>query len=372
MIQSIFNKDSIMNIMIRSGHIIMLLVLVACSENQFGNDMISEPKLIQYDFEEVTTPNDTLTYLKRDMSLITGIVKSFDNEPIYEAHYSEGQLHGQKTTWYSNRKNQIKTQEFYQNGKRHGLQHMWYEDGQLMKQGNYLFGHPNSVQRNWYENGQLCTKHGYHDGIKEGLHQEWYRDGNMRNNLFYEKNELYPNHRLFENLSDALRDTNNSRFDTSYYFIKGNNGVLHFWTEEIGYEYRFVSGLCCQTIVTPFSEETSEKISEILNNYFNKIGDSRWDFYRNGHRAYVNSKEIPIVGYKGFSFELDIAVKNDSKTKLIQLFEGYIDNELISETTSISQFLNASESEIEALYIKGIEEGYLSTRTDFGTFITAW
>ena len=88
----------------------------------------------RYHMDEVVTPgtcpNDTITYLKKDMSLVNGIVFS-DNRGYLAIEYN------------------------YKNGKKHGLSRCWHENGQLSLEYNYTDGKSDGLFRWWYENGQL-------------------------------------------------------------------------------------------------------------------------------------------------------------------------------------------------------------------------
>ena len=104
----------------------------------------------RYHIDEVTSPNDTLTYLKHDMSLLNGIV------------YSEfGDL------------------GMYVYGKEEGLHKRWFEDGQLWTESNYKEGEKEGLHKRWYENGQL----GYEGYISDG---NWW----MSMKSYYENGQL--------------------------------------------------------------------------------------------------------------------------------------------------------------------------------------
>ena len=73
--------------------------------------------LREYKASDVTIPNDSLAYLKSDMTLVTGLVTS---------KYDNGQLAEQTT---------------FKNGVRDGLFTLWYKkSGQLGVEGNYKNG----------------------------------------------------------------------------------------------------------------------------------------------------------------------------------------------------------------------------------------
>ena len=73
-------------------------------------------KVQRYHVDEATSPNDKLTYLKKDMSLVSGIV--FDT--VYNG--------------------QLADEGNYKDGKEDGLFKSWYKNGQLADKGNFIDG----------------------------------------------------------------------------------------------------------------------------------------------------------------------------------------------------------------------------------------
>ena len=68
----------------------------------------------------------------------------------------------------------------YVNGEKYdGLYKAWYENGQLMNEGNYKDGDRDCLCKTWYENGQLMSKENWRDGLQDGLFKEWYRNGQL-------------------------------------------------------------------------------------------------------------------------------------------------------------------------------------------------
>jgi antitoxin component YwqK of YwqJK toxin-antitoxin module len=91
------------------------VILFSCSESE-----------IKYHIDEVSFPNDTLTYLKSDMSLLNGNVYSEFGEL---GEFTNGEREGRHKRWYENGK--LKSDHNWKNGKREGRQKKWYENGQL-------------------------------------------------------------------------------------------------------------------------------------------------------------------------------------------------------------------------------------------------
>ena len=152
--------------------LLVSVILFSCSDSE-----------IRYHIDETTSPTDTLTFLKLDMTPLNGMV------------YCEFGDNG-----------------FYINGKRDGEHKRWYDNGQLRDLGNYdngifvnykgWFENGNQYIHNvpikdsisevmeWYESGQLKTKYNKNGWVKEGEYKEWYENGNVRLISNYKNNKL--------------------------------------------------------------------------------------------------------------------------------------------------------------------------------------
>ena len=65
--------------------LLLTIFFVGCSE-----------KVQRYHVDETTSPNDKLTYLKKDMSLVSGIVFDtlYNGQLIQESNYKDGKKEG--------------------------------------------------------------------------------------------------------------------------------------------------------------------------------------------------------------------------------------------------------------------------------------
>jgi len=135
--------------------VFLLLGLVSCGDASSNASENVKPKLKEYSLDEVTIPNDTMAFFKKDMKPVTGVVRD---------RYEDGQL---------------KFEYNYKDGKKDGLHRGWYEDGQLKFEDNYKDGKKDGLCRVWYENGQLRLEWNYKDGKEDGLHRLWYEDGQL-------------------------------------------------------------------------------------------------------------------------------------------------------------------------------------------------
>ena len=103
--------------------LLIISVLIGCTSKN------------RYHIDEITNPTDTLCFLKKDMSLVNGIV------------YNEfGDL------------------GLFINGQRDGLHKIWYDNGQLKYEGNFINGKVDGLSRKWSEYGQLELEGNYKDG----------------------------------------------------------------------------------------------------------------------------------------------------------------------------------------------------------------
>jgi antitoxin component YwqK of YwqJK toxin-antitoxin module len=62
-------------------------------------------------------------------------------------------------------------------GMREGLYRLLWEDGQLLREGNYLKGQYAGTWRRWYRNGQLEHERNYVNGKREGWYRTWFENG---------------------------------------------------------------------------------------------------------------------------------------------------------------------------------------------------
>ena len=133
--------------------VFLLVGLYSCGNDATSNASENiKPKLKEYWMEEVTIPNDTIAFFKKDMKPVTGIVKD---------KYENGQLKLERT---------------HKDGYLDGLSRTWYENGQLYVEINYKDGKKDGVGRNWYENGQLNEEGEWQEGVIISI-KRWDEDG---------------------------------------------------------------------------------------------------------------------------------------------------------------------------------------------------
>lgn len=143
-------KEKIISILLIS------IILFSCSnENK------------RYHIDETTSPNDTLTYLKSDMSLLNGIVFGEFGE---FGKYVDGIKDGIHKEWYES--GQILLEETYKLGDKNFngfYRKYWFENGQLMGQGSYT-----GEYIEYYDNGKIAKKGNLINGKLVGIHKTYY------------------------------------------------------------------------------------------------------------------------------------------------------------------------------------------------------
>lgn len=153
--------------------VVILFSLNGCSESDPVET--DQKKEIFFDFDDITIPNDSIAYHKRDMTRVTGLVKDFDKYITFKANYKNGRLHGLKQTWFWG--GVLKSEGFYVNGKKEGVHRFWFSSRQLKARLEYHNDGLQGVQKSWYENGQISAEISYKDGFEHGVSKSWYENG---------------------------------------------------------------------------------------------------------------------------------------------------------------------------------------------------
>jgi len=92
------------------------------------------------------------------------------------ALYEGKPFSGQATTFYSN--GQQATQIDFVNGKRHGIESRWFEDGTKKFEGRFQENTLVGVFEEWHQNGQRKSQAVWQGGKRESI-TEWDENGNL-------------------------------------------------------------------------------------------------------------------------------------------------------------------------------------------------
>ena len=110
----------------------LLIGILSCGDDAKGDvKKVVTSKLKEYSLNEVTIPNDTMAFFKKDMKPVTGVVinKHVNNELKCKQVFVNGLRDGELKSWWRN--GQLREVTNYKNGIRNGLSTRWFSSGQL-------------------------------------------------------------------------------------------------------------------------------------------------------------------------------------------------------------------------------------------------
>ena len=73
----------------------------------------------------------------------------------------------------------------YKKGKRHGLNRLFYENGNLRIEASYVDDQKEGLDKFYFSSGKLASEVNYLKGKKEGLQKEYTIDGTLDNDVMY-------------------------------------------------------------------------------------------------------------------------------------------------------------------------------------------
>ena len=119
--------------------------------------------------------NGKVTTWYKEGNIIDGNLGQIWSEELY----MEGNV-VDKTRYTYHENGEIKSEEYYINGKRDSKWTSWYEDGLKLSEGNYKDGKRDGKWTSWYENGLKWTDRNYKDGKRDGKSSEWFANGQIK------------------------------------------------------------------------------------------------------------------------------------------------------------------------------------------------
>jgi len=72
-----------------------------------------------------------------------------------------------------------------QHGQRHGINQLFYADGKLRSEVNYLFDKKEGAYKEYYSTGELALEVNYRNDRKEGVQKEYFRNGKLSSEVRY-------------------------------------------------------------------------------------------------------------------------------------------------------------------------------------------
>lgn len=94
--------------------------------------------------------------------------------------FREGKAHGWQRIWNEN--GQCLTERYYQLNLQEGAARGWWEDGSLRFSYHYQHDLQEGNCKEWLPNGQLYTDFNYKNGYEDGWQRMWWDDGTIRAN----------------------------------------------------------------------------------------------------------------------------------------------------------------------------------------------
>ena len=88
---------------------------------------------------------------------------------------------------------QLEYEGNFVDGKQDGIWKHYYESGQLKKIVNWRDGKPNGLKESYYENGQLEKEGKYKDGEQDGIWKYYYESGQLKSerNFIFSSSQQY-------------------------------------------------------------------------------------------------------------------------------------------------------------------------------------
>ncbi len=169
----------------RSKALILLLFVTACLYSCKRND----PKQFYNSADPNIKSHRGVTYLKT--TPITGVVFTLNNQNDTTAlvSYTEGKRDGVEILYYSN--GQKRSVRYYAKGWKIGEHQGWHPNGQQSFIYHFTDDMFDGSQREWLENGRLYSDLNFDHGVESGAQRVWYADGTIKANYIVKNNRRY-------------------------------------------------------------------------------------------------------------------------------------------------------------------------------------
>ncbi len=122
---------------------------------------------------------DVYDWLPKDLNALTGRLSVYlpSGQKVIEKSIRDGKLDGVFRLWYING-TMLQEQEFLL-GIEHGVLTMWYENGQKQTQATYKDGVWHGVLKSWYSRGNDRSVSEFKHGVSDGISKFWDENGNV-------------------------------------------------------------------------------------------------------------------------------------------------------------------------------------------------
>jgi len=152
--------------------LLVSFILIGCSENKSQDPDPKPGDPLYHSSDNVINPNDSLYFLKNDMSLVTGMITFSE----YTIHVKNGKRHGkyeEKTSGWTYSSFKFPKLLYFKNNKLDGEYKQWYTSQwdtfvhtkeNLKVSGNYKDGEISGIWRSYYQDGKLKFEGNYSKG----------------------------------------------------------------------------------------------------------------------------------------------------------------------------------------------------------------
>lgn len=158
-----------------------LLVFVVLSFEALGDDF--------YKKSDIRCDGD-VCYLKENNKLFEGEIRKYNLRGYlwYIEEYKDGKKHGQQKYFYDD--GNVKSYSLFKEGKKHGIDREYYNNGKIKEEKEYNEGVLDGFFRKFYENGKLKEECSYDNDVKEDRCRSYYEEGGIKTDVIYDKGKV--------------------------------------------------------------------------------------------------------------------------------------------------------------------------------------
>lgn len=141
-------------------------------------------------------------------------------------------INGKKIIYYPN--GQIEYEWNYINGYQHGVQKGWHENGQLSFEQNYISDHMDGKQISWYDNGNLQSENNYKfltsniHRLSEciGWQKKYYESGVLKEEEFYNEITYKREKIIYYHENGLIKELREFRDDKIFFKEYDDKGII--------------------------------------------------------------------------------------------------------------------------------------------------
>lgn len=170
-----------------------------------------------YKLGERDDGGEDLLYASGSQTPYTGWSKLIKRNGLVEniEQYKDGKLHGLEVWWFDNGKKYSEIN--YKDGKKNGLQVRWFENGQKQVESSHKDGELHGLITKWRQDGSMWFSKNYNDGKYHGLSTEWHENGQKENETHYKNGEKHGLQTWWDKEGNVIRQSrweNNDEVET--------------------------------------------------------------------------------------------------------------------------------------------------------------